>query len=109
MKMKFLLAALLAFTANAHADENSDEASAPDPILSTCKITAEDIGKLQERAKKLEDQIQIDMSSSQPVQNEKLRKTVLQTWSFMRENADYYAALNCHEHLYPEEKKGWFN
>ncbi len=107
--MKLLLAVLLAFTANAYADGHGDDAEAADPIQNTCRTTAEDIGKLQERAKMLEDQMKIDMSSSQPMMNRELNKAMLETWRIMRENADYYAALNCHEHLYPEEKKGWFN
>ena len=107
--MKLLLVALLTFTANVYADGHGDDAEAVDPIHNTCRTTAEDIGKLQERAKKLEDQKKIDMSSSQPMLNASLNKAMLETWRIMRENADYYAALNCHEHLYPEENKGWFN
>lgn len=107
--MKLLLVALLTFTANVYADGHGNDAEAVDPIHNTCSTTAEDIGKLQERAKKLEDQQKIDMSSSQPMLNASLNKAMLETWSVMRENADYYAALNCHEHLYPEEDKGWFN
>lgn len=107
--MKFLLAALLAFTANVSADGHDDKAEASDPILNTCKTTAEDIGTLQERAKMLEGQMKIDMNSSRPIVNAELNKAMLETWRFMRENAEYYAALNCHEHLYPEENEGWFN
>ena len=60
--MKLLLAVLLAFTANAYADGHGDDAEAADPIQNTCRTTAEDIGKLQERAKMLEDQMKIDMT-----------------------------------------------
>ena len=106
--MKLLLVTLCVFATNVYADEHTD-AEVVDPIQNTCMTTATDIGKLQERAKMLEDQMDIDMKSTQPIMNRQLNKSMLETWKLMRENADYYASLSCHEHLYPKENKGWFN
>ncbi|MBT3897178.1 MAG: hypothetical protein HOF32_00760, partial [Gammaproteobacteria bacterium] len=56
--MKLLLPAVLFFSLSAYADNHGEELDTQpepinDPIVETCKITAEDIGKLQERAKSL--------------------------------------------------------
>ena len=128
--MRLLIALMLAFSANAFSDnheeaENSKSDVGPatdDPIVTTCKITAEDIGKLQSRAKMLEEQADIDMSASRPLLNPEIRNQLVETWGFMMENAEYYANLNCHEHLYEtprrehrmkrkqqEKSKGWFD
>jgi len=58
--MKLLLPAMLFFSLSAYADNHGEEPDTQpelinDPIVETCKITAEDIGKLQERAKSLEE------------------------------------------------------
>ena len=125
--MKLLLPAMLFFSFSAYADNHGEELDTQpepinDPIVETCKITAEDIGKLQERAKSLEEQANIDMSASRPLINKEVRSQMLETWNFMMQNAEYYKNLDCHKHLYSdprrakfmksrkeERDKGWFD
>ena len=128
--MRLVLVLIMAFGANAYADNHPEEGHAKpdkalpanDPIIATCKITAEDIGKLQDRAKMLEEQADIDLNSSRPLVNPQVQGQLLETWRFMMENAEYYKNLDCHKHLYEsprraqmikrmrqEKGKGWFD
>ena len=122
-----MLSAILVFSLSAYADDHAEEAdkmsdTKNDPVVETCKITAADIGKLQQRAKILEEQASIDMSASRPLVNKELQSQLLETWGFMLENAEYYKNLDCHKHLYEdprraklmkrrkeERDKGWFD
>ena len=96
--MRLVLVLIMAFSANAYADNHPEEGHAKpdkalpanDPIIATCKITAEDIGKLQDRAKMLEEQADIDLNASRPLVNPQVQGQLLETWRFMMENAEYY-------------------
>ena len=128
--MRLVLVLIMAFSANAYADNHPEEGHAKpdkalpakDPIIATCKITAEDIGKLQDRAKMLEEQADIDLNASRPLVNPQVQGQLLETWRFMMENAEYYKNLDCNKHLYEsprraqmikrmrqEKGKGWFD
>ena len=128
--MRLVLVLIMAFSANVYADNHPEEGHAKpgkalpanDPIIATCKITAEDIGKLQDRAKMLEEQADIDLNASRPLVNPQVQGQLLETWRFMMENAEYYKNLDCHKRLYEsprraqmmkrmrqEREKGWFD
>ena len=128
--MRLVLVLIMAFGANAYADNHPEEGHAKpdkalpanDPIVATCKITAEDIGTLQDRLKEIEKHSDIDRSASRPLINSQLQDQGVQTWDLMLQNAAYYKNLDCHKHLYEsprraqmikrmrqEKEKGWFD
>ena len=111
--MRLVLILIMAFSANAYADNHAEEGHAKpdkalpanDPIITTCKTTAEDIGKLQDRAKMLEEQADIDLNASRPLVNPQVQGQLLETWRFMMENAEYYKNLDCHKHHYESPRR----